>query len=195
MDHFPKLLAFIAMLSLAACGRDEPEAPSAEPSEAEEPAPSEDRAVERAAEARDTLSRRMMGRVQEAVAEGGHARAVEVCNEEAPAITRAVGEELGVKVGRTAERIRNPENAPPAWVAEKIEDRPRAPIHEREGDGTLRALFPIFLGEPCLKCHGGESELAPGVKDVLAERYPDDRATGFSAGDLRGWLWVEVPPA
>jgi hypothetical protein len=28
---------------------------------------------------------------------------------------------------------------------------------------------------------------------ALAARYPDDRATGFAPGDLRGWFWVEVP--
>ena len=33
------------------------------------------------------------------------------------------------------------------------------------------------------------------VRAALAELYPADRATGYSVGDLRGWLWVEVPAA
>ena len=50
-------------------------------------------------------------------------------------------------------------------------------------DGTLQ----------CLQCHGKVDDLAPEVRDVLAKNYPQDRATGFAAGDLRGWFWVEVP--
>ncbi len=38
--------------------------------------------------------------------------------------------------------------------------------------------------ELCLACHG--SELGEPVKAVLAKHYPDDRATGFRVGDLRG---------
>jgi len=43
----------------------------------------------------------------------------------------------------------------------------------------------------CLACHG--SEVAEPVRAAIAERYPDDHATGFAVGDLRGALWVEVP--
>jgi hypothetical protein len=28
---------------------------------------------------------------------------------------------------------------------------------------------------------------------TLAVAYPGDRATGFAPGDLRGWMWAEVP--
>ena len=28
---------------------------------------------------------------------------------------------------------------------------------------------------------------------ALAASYPQDQATGFGAGDLRGWMWAEVP--
>jgi hypothetical protein len=32
-----------------------------------------------------------------------------------------------------------------------------------------------------------------GVRAVLAERYPADRAIGFANGEIRGWYWVEMP--
>ena len=200
MRSASRSLSFFLVLSFAlgGCRGDAPEAPPVEaplPSPSRNAKPKEDPAAARAAEARDALSARMMGRVMEAVKAGGHASAVKACNEDAPKITAAVAEEFGVNIGRTAERVRNPDNAPPEWVAERIRDRPETPIHAREQDGTLRALFPIFLAEPCLACHGKPEELAPGVAEALAEHYPNDRATGFSVGDLRGWLWVEVPPA
>ncbi len=37
--------------------------------------------------------------------------------------------------------------------------------------------------------------LAEGVGERLAELYPDDRATGFAPGELRGWFWMKVPGA
>jgi hypothetical protein len=41
----------------------------------------------------------------------------------------------------------------------------------------------------CLTCHG--SNLDADIAASIAERYPEDRATGFEAGDLRGVFWVE----
>ncbi len=48
---------------------------------------------------------------------------------------------------------------------------------------------------------GREPHVAPIVRSrvsvaeaaaALAKSYPDDRATGFAVGDLRGVLWVEL---
>jgi hypothetical protein len=36
----------------------------------------------------------------------------------------------------------------------------------------------------CTTCHG--ATVAPDVAAAIAARYPEDRATGFSPGDLRG---------
>lgn len=45
----------------------------------------------------------------------------------------------------------------------------------------------------CVQCHGASDELAEGVADVLSEHYPEDEATGYSAGDFRGLIRVTVP--
>jgi hypothetical protein len=42
----------------------------------------------------------------------------------------------------------------------------------------------IPTGEVCLKCHG--TQIAPEVSQVLASLYPEDRATGYKEGDIRG---------
>jgi len=44
-------------------------------------------------------------------------------------------------------------------------------------------------------CHGPEDTIPQDVKDAIGEHYPEDQATGFRKGDLRGWFWVEVPAA
>ena len=50
---------------------------------------------------------------------------------------------------------------------------------------------PIMVQPMCLVCHG--EALQPGVAAQIDERYPEDRATGFKAGDFRGVFWVEFP--
>jgi hypothetical protein len=50
---------------------------------------------------------------------------------------------------------------------------------------------PITIQPPCLACHG--TQLDAAVRQKLAELYPEDRATGFAPGELRGMFWVTVP--
>ena len=50
----------------------------------------------------------------------------------------------------------------------------------------------IPTGEVCLKCHG--SNVAPDVKAAIGELYPEDQATGFKAGELRGAFSVSKKP-
>lgn len=153
---------------------------------------SPDAARSRAQAAAQALGARLLDRLQEALSAGPGA-GIEVCNAEAAGLTEAVGREHGVRIGRTAQRLRNPANAPPPWAAAHVGASGDAPRFEPLADGGLRALLPIRLQPLCVTCHGPEAQLAPEVRQVLAVRYPDDRATGFAPGDLRGWVWVEVP--
>ncbi len=53
---------------------------------------------------------------------------------------------------------------------------------------TTQAGFRYMKAIPtkglCLTCHG--KTLAEPVKATLAELYPEDKATGFKVGDIRG---------
>ena len=84
-----------------------------------------------------------------------------------------------------------------AWPAVTgCSGEPVAEIHEVDpATGELRYLRPILVEPACLLCHGAEEELDPEVRRRLAERYPEDRATGFAEGDLRGAFSVRVRPA
>jgi len=42
-----------------------------------------------------------------------------------------------------------------------------------------------------LNCHGSESELMPEVNSLIAQKYPDDKATGYRTGDLRGAVSIK----
>jgi hypothetical protein len=56
--------------------------------------------------------------------------------------------------------------------------------------GVLRPIGTLGM---CTTCHGDEAAMGPELRELIAESYPDDEATGFEVGDLRGWLWAEVP--
>jgi hypothetical protein len=142
--------------------------------------------------ARDALGSRLLAELTAALAEGP-AHAIEVCSERAPAIAREVAAERSVAIGRTSSRRRNPANAPPPWAAEHVGSAAADAAYFEGPDRRFGALFPIRVMPLCIQCHGQAGELAAGVRDAIARRYPDDRATGFATGDLRGWFWVEVP--
>ncbi len=170
---------------------DEAEATEDEPEQADEVDPDDDPRRETADEADQQLRQRMMGRVMEVVDEEGFDAAVHVCRDEAEPITQQVAEEFDVEIGRVADRLRNPDNVGHDWVWEMIEEADGEPLYV--ANDTLRAVKPIHLGQPCVNCHGQTDQLAPGVADALEAHYPDDEATGYAPGDLRGWVWVEVP--
>ena len=154
-----------------------------------------------AVEARDAVFSRLLARLAEAMAApgadgrpNGAGGAIDVCRREAPAIAQAVGREKGVMIGRTSDRLRNPGNVAPSWARGLLADRPREEVISLNVDGSLGVLLPITIAPTCLACHGAPDRLDPAVREALATAYPDDAATGYAAGDLRGWFWIEVPP-
>lgn len=160
----------------------------------------------RAKAAAQAFSGRLRGRLQAAMQAGGPTAAVEVCHAEAPAIADAVMAEHGVRLGRVAlpGRNRNLGQAADGWQRATLEAFQQAvlqgaPAAEqvsvvRQGlpEGVALRLMRGIATEPgCLACHG--TQVAPAVRAAIAAHYPEDAATGFAVGDLRGGLWVEVP--
>ena len=77
--------------------------------------------------------------------------------------------------------------APPGWLAGT---KPQEIVET--ADGALRLLRPIVVAAPCLTCHGAPANIDPEVRRLLAERYPNDQATGYRTGDFRGAVWVRI---
>jgi len=148
----------------------------------------------RAIAARDTLFERLMSRLATVIQEKGPAAAVAVCQAEAPAIAETVAAERGVRIGRTSERLRNPNNRPPDWAVDVLATRPESPTFLVGPNGQLGALLPIRLKTQCLTCHGLPDQIPAPVREALMVHYPQDKAVGYKEGDLRGWFWIEVPP-
>lgn len=159
----------------------------------EEELSAEDRGrLDRARSAQKKLGKNLIGELNEAIGEDGHVGAVEVCNERAPEIAADIRDETDVEVGRTSFRLRNPDNKPREWAEPYVDERVDDTRVLRSDDDELAYLAPIELQEMCAGCHGPSDELADGVSDKIDELYPEDEATGFEPGELRGWFWVEV---
>ena len=122
-------------------------------------------------------------------------QAIDACRTRAPEIAAAASAP-GVRVGRTSHRLRNPENAPSQWlepilaryVAEPQRGEPTVVVLP---EGRVGYVEPIRMKALCLTCHG--TALSESVSLRLAALYPNDEATGFELGDLRGLFWAEFP--
>ena len=118
--------------------------------------------------------------------------AISVCKFEAPAIAAQLSTG-GVTMGRTSHRLRNPANAGPTWAEAVLKDYLEAdadigPQVRRLDDGRTGYVEPIRMQPMCLTCHG--SAVTPELTARINREYPEDQATGFEAGDLRGVFWV-----
>ncbi len=149
---------------------------------------------EKALAAKQELFARLSGRLMEVLGQEGPAAAIAVCSEDAPRITSEVAQQHNVAIGRTSFRLRNQQNTPPSWASSLIQQRVEEPTFVNLPNGQAGALLPIRLQPPCLLCHGPQENISAEIKQALAEKYPEDQATGFKLDELRGWFWVEVPP-
>ncbi len=125
----------------------------------------------------------------------GYAAAIDACRVEAHEIARSHTTDR-LRLGRTSHRLRNPANAPKPWLEPILDELREAQPGEIAyrlvplDDGRAGYAEPIYLRPMCLGCHG--DELDPETRRRLRERYPEDRATGFAAGEFRGLFWVEL---
>lgn len=123
--------------------------------------------------------------------------AIDVCAEKAPRLARDASKD-GVRVGRSSAKLRNPDNAPAAWLAPVMAELARAPSGTPAskvvdlGGGRRGYAEAIWTDGPCVLCHG--ASVAPDVEKALAARYPADAARGFEVGDFRGVFWAELDP-
>ena len=143
-------------------------------------------------------------RLAKALAEKGPVDAMQFCSTQALPLTeefRKTTEALEVK--RTSLRYRNEKNAPDeqekrileAW--EKLEtEKKTLPAYalEKEKDGKVRYYKPLRVEPLCLTCHASSKNLQEHVRTKLNQLYPQDRATGYKAGDFRGVIRITLKP-
>ena len=137
---------------------------------------------------------------------GGPIHAIAVCADTAQAMTEAIGKKSALAIRRVSDRWRNPLNEPDgferpvlALFAEALRETTLTDASEHsevvleDGRRVLRYMKPIRIAGMCTACHGEPSRMDPALREVIRDRYPDDRATGYAIGDLRGAVSIRVP--
>lgn len=181
MNH-SMILAGLA-LSLTACAAEEAAAP--------QPA-----FAQSAARVADAYQAALQTELSTALKQVGPVGAIGVCQSAAPAIAADLSGKGDLTVSRIARRNRNPANAVPTEIEALYQQLEREPLRDgkphvvtavvQNREVFMRAL--PMKDQPCAQCHG--MNIAPEVQAAIAASYPDDRATGFAAGDLRGAMLV-----
>lgn len=144
----------------------------------------------------DSVQNVLRARLVKAMQDSGAAHAIRFCNVQATDLTATLNEKYGVEVQRLSHRNRNPSNrcdteaqiATDKFIKVMAEGQETNPMLVQTADGAWNYYRPIVTGPVCLTCHGPADQIMPEVKTALAALYPNDRATGFAAGDLRG-VW------
>jgi hypothetical protein len=145
------------------------------------------------AEVFETLSEQLTQQMQI----GGTLQAIPYCNVTAVPVTRDLSDEHGVTIKRTSDLIRNPKNSATKRELDLMmhykklesEGNPLKAIIEKDTNEIVHFYAPIKLQKKCLACHGTVGkELTVKTDSILNELYPEDRAKGYSEGDLRG-IW------
>ena len=135
--------------------------------------------------------------LKNAITEDGLEYAIEICNIDALNITDSISESESVQIKRLAKKYRNPVNETDSaeselfksYILEWLGGRQLNPKIIPDDNGHPVYYSPIYVGKLCLNCHG---EIGTNIDSKLAklinELYPEDKATNFKQGQLRG-MW------
>ncbi|MCK9448266.1 MAG: DUF3365 domain-containing protein [Bacteroidales bacterium] len=134
--------------------------------------------------------------LRQAMEEGGPEYAIRFCKIAALPITDSMSTQYSASIRRVSENYRNPNNAP---QDEELAVLKVMEIADKTGVTTSEMIIfhddhtdyyaPITVGPHCLKCHGVPLEdFDEEHARLISSLYPDDKATGYKQGDLRG-IW------
>jgi len=139
----------------------------------------------------------LSGQLTKSIKEGGTASAIPFCNTMAMPLTEEISVKYSTAIKRTSFKVRNENNAPTKEETrilsayKKLIDANEElkPIVEMDKSGSPHFYAPILLKQKCLACHGEIGKnITVQTDSIIRSYYPNDRATGFKEGDLRG-IW------
>lgn len=149
---------------------------------------------------------KLLAVLQEEIARGGPEGAIDVCREKAPQLAKQASEKSGWNIRRVSLKNRNPKAVPDAWEQAVLQDFDRraaagenpATLEKGEvvvdnGVKVYRYMKALPVQPLCLNCHGAPENMSPATKAKLAERYPDDKGTGYAVGQIRGAMTIRRP--
>ena len=156
--------------------------------------------MERGKQISSNLSSALLVKLSSEIQEHGITDAIKYCSVHALPLTDSISNAEKVVISRVSHKNRNPLNAANNEEMELIKKY----ITQIENGTSLlptvvekekRHIYysPIVISMPtCLKCHGKpDTDIDVPVLNTLNALYPEDKATGFEMGQLRGLFKVE----
>lgn len=147
-----------------------------------------------------TLPPKLLVALQEEIKKSGAEGAIPVCKDMAPRMAGEISQQTGWKIKRVSLKARNDARATPdAWEKAALEDFDKragageSPAKLEKGEkigNEYRFVKALPVQGLCLGCHGPAEQISPAVKAALGQHYPNDRATGYSEGQIRGVISV-----
>ncbi len=147
-------------------------------------------------------------KLKTALSTDGPLAAVSVCKEAAPAIANSLSAEHGVQITRVGTRVRNQKmGIPNVWQKEALtqfEERLAAGekptdleywkvVETANGKRELHYAKAIAVQPQCLSGHVQAQDIPAALAEKIRQEYPNDQATGYSAGKLRGAVVITKP--
>ncbi|MDA0315021.1 MAG: DUF3365 domain-containing protein [Bacteroidetes bacterium] len=146
----------------------------------------------------------LTAQLQQAIAANGHSGAIDFCQVNALPILKSMETKYAVTLRRVASRPRNPLDAPDAeeiplldaysYNAENNISSNPSIQKLQQGEVFLYTKPIVITNALCLSCHGdSKKDIAPETAAKLMERYPQDKATDYALGELRGMWSLRLP--
>ncbi len=145
----------------------------------------------------EATAKNLVTNLSQKMKSGGVSEAVPFCNSMANPLTEEIEKKYDVAIKRTSLLIRNEKNKPTEgeliilnqYKNSFIDKDTLKPIVNLDNAGKPHFYAPILLQKKCMTCHGTVGqEVTVQTDSIIRSYYPDDKATGFKEGDLRG-IW------
>ena len=139
----------------------------------------------------------LSGRLMSAIEAGGVPHAIKYCHTAALPLVDSLSKVYKASIRRTSLKVRNPEDTPRDWEKSILQSyqqelsagkRP-TPVVKILDKKHIAFATPIYMAQPCLKCHGKLGEtLNEQNYTAIKKLYPSDQAIGYVDGEWRG-MW------
>lgn len=139
-------------------------------------------------------------KLKAAIQSGGFEHAINVCAKEAPAIAKQLSDETGWSVKRVSLKPRNPNAAPNHFerkvltafdARQKLGEPAEQLVYSAKDHDGFYYMKALPVKALCLNCHG--TNLSPNISQAIAKHYPNDAATGYTLGEIRGAFSLMKP--
>ncbi|WP_338733514.1 c-type heme family protein [Mangrovimonas cancribranchiae] len=154
--------------------------------------PYAERGLKYALSTKAVLGKNLMGTIQKQ----GTIEALAFCNEKAYPLTDSMSVVHNANIKRVSDKPRNQNNQASQEELDYIKtfkqvvasnEEPKPLV--KELDNKVQVYYPIVTNTMCLQCHGKPNEtLAQSTLTKINELYPNDKAIGYDANEVRG-IW------